>query len=742
MASEGYELATAYVTLLPSLRGAQASIARQLGAVDVSASGRSMGARLSSAMGEGIGTRIADALNPKGIAERLSGVASSAKSAFASVKTQADMAKAAIASVHTPADALRLGLGAVGTAAKGAGGLVVKQMNLAGNATRALVSAAQDAASKMAPIGEAVGKGLLAGAGSAALALGTLGTSAVAEYADFEQNVGGVQKLFGDAADYVVTHARNAYQTAGVDQNTYMEQVTSFSASLIQSLGGDTVAAAEYANRALVDMSDNVNTYGSNMEDVQNAYQGFAKQNYTMLDNLKLGYGGTQEEMQRLISDASQMTDVQAELGVTVDGTSMSFGNIVNAISVMQKSMGIAGTTSREAATTISGSIGMMKAAWTNWQSALAEPDGAVEEYTQDLVESFGAVLDNVIPAVQRVFDGVTAALPVFMEGLSATLAQWMPTILQTATDGLTSIGTAVAAFLPQLAQTLVEWAPSLVESAATVIEALLASFQEQFPTIVETISAALPQIIETLTSFFTESVPVMVDLGLQLFVALIDNLGGAMGTICAALPEIVTSITDTLLAHIGEIIDAGVRLLSSLADNLPAVISALVPKMPEIVSSLVQAFVEHLPDFVTVGAQLLAGIGKGIVGAIPGLISSAISACQGVVSSVLGFFGIHSPSKVFAEIGDYCMQGMGVGFEDGADGARASLLRSSEEVMQGARLGAVKAGFDASRYVGKGVAGGVTYVTYVDGARVNDDEAMRQVTRDFVTEAVRKGGF
>ncbi|MFR8529940.1 MAG: hypothetical protein ACLVDB_01740 [Anaeromassilibacillus sp.] len=227
-------------------------------------------------------------------------------------------------------------------------------------------------------------------AGRSAVA-GTVKQS-VEAYAAYEQNVGGIQKLFGnmgksleeyaamnntttdavasqwakleDAQNTVLENANNAWKTAGMSANDYMQQVTSFSAALITSLGNDTQKAADYADMAMIDMSDNVNTFGSNMQDVQNAYQGFAKQNYTMLDNLKLGYGGTQSEMQRLIADASKLTDVQKELGVTVDGNSMSFSNIVAAIHVMQESMQIGGTTAREAATTIEGSINAMKSAW------------------------------------------------------------------------------------------------------------------------------------------------------------------------------------------------------------------------------------------------------------------------------------------------------------------------------------------------------------------------------------------
>ena len=243
------------------------------------------------------------------------------------------------------------------------------------------------------------------GTGAAAIIKSSLGV-----VANMEQQVGGVETLFKDSANTVIANANKAYKTAGMSANNYMETVTSFSASLLQSLGGDTAKAASYADRAIVDMSDNANKMGTNMRDIQNAYQGFAKQNYTMLDNLKLGYGGTQEEMKRLISDASKMTDVQKELGVTVDASSLSFGNIVNAISVVQKQMGITGTTSKEAATTIEGSVNSAKAAWENFEAGVISANDLVETFwtaTQNIFKNLG----QIIPRLGKTGMDVVSAL-------------------------------------------------------------------------------------------------------------------------------------------------------------------------------------------------------------------------------------------------------------------------------------------------------------------------------------------
>lgn len=259
-------------------------------------------------------------------------------------------------------------------------------------------------------------------------------TESVNAYAEYEQLVGGVNTLFGEeAAKKVVGYAQQAYTSAGLSANEYMNTVTGFSASLIQSLEGDTEAAVEAANRAVTDMSDNANKMGTSMESIQFAYQGFAKQNYTMLDNLKLGYGGTKQEMERLISDAAKMTDVQEELNLTVKDGDLSFANIVNAISVVQSKMGIMGATAQEASTTISGSINSMKAAWTNFLTGLGDPEADVGELSDKLVESVLTVGANLLPVILRVVQGLlTAVAGAIADGLAALFAfltEWLSNV-------------------------------------------------------------------------------------------------------------------------------------------------------------------------------------------------------------------------------------------------------------------------------------------------------------------------
>ena len=284
------------------------------------------------------------------------------------------------------------------------------------------------------------------GTGAAAIIKSSLGV-----VANMEQQVGGVETLFKDSANTVIANANKAYKTAGMSANNYMETVTSFSASLLQSLGGDTAKAASYADRAIVDMSDNANKMGTNMRDIQNAYQGFAKQNYTMLDNLKLGYGGTQEEMKRLISDASKMTDVQKELGVTVDASSLSFGNIVNAISVVQKQMGITGTTSKEAATTIEGSVNSAKAAWENFEAGVISANNLVDTFwtaAKNILNNLGQMIPRLgktgMDVVESLSGKIGDAVPQ-LKGFTDSVGKLADKLQNMSTDELMNLGKTAA---------------------------------------------------------------------------------------------------------------------------------------------------------------------------------------------------------------------------------------------------------------------------------------------------------
>ena len=292
-------------------------------------------------------------------------------------------------------------LAKVSKAGQKVGGVLSKGFKLAGQAALQM--------------GKVIGTGVAAGTA----AMGKLVSSAMSAHASYEQLEGGVKKLFGDdAQNLVMEYARNAYRTAGLSANEYMGTVTSFSASLISSLGKDTVAAAAYADLAITDMADNANTFGTSMEDIQNAYKGFSKQNYTLLDNLKLGYGGTQKEMERLLADASKLSGVKYDIS--------SFSDIIEAIHVIQESQNIAGTTAKEASTTISGSIGSVKAAWANLLSGLADGNQDIDQLVGNLSDSVMTAVDNIVPRLQTMAPRMVQAV----QTLVSTLAPQLPGII------------------------------------------------------------------------------------------------------------------------------------------------------------------------------------------------------------------------------------------------------------------------------------------------------------------------
>lgn len=363
----------------------------------------------------------------------------------------------------------------------------IKQAN---NSIDELGKEAENSSSKVGNLAVAVGKIGVATAITGITAVTTgiigLGKASVDAYANFEQLTGGVETIFGENNLKVLDNAKQAYKTAGVSMNEYMETVTGFSASLIQSLSGDTAKAVDYADRALRDMSDNANKYGSDIKSIQIAYQGFAKQNYTMLDNLKLGYGGTQKEMERLIKDASKLKDVQAELGVTIDENSLSFGNIVDAISVMQASMGIAGTTAKEAETTISGSIGMMNKAWDNLVLSMTTGEG-VEEAFQAWSDAFLQVITNLDPIINTLAEN----LPIVAE----KLGEFLPQIIEPLTPVIQTIVKSIAEICASMTEQLVP----------IILPAVLKLAYEVGKTLVVTIVSWLWDLYNQFANIFSE---------------------------------------------------------------------------------------------------------------------------------------------------------------------------------------------------------------------------------------------
>ena len=320
---------------------------------------------------------------------------------------------------------------------------------------------------------------------AAATAIATVTKSAVANYAEYEQLVGGVETLFKDSAGTVMQYAENAYKTAGLSANEYMDTVTSFSASLLQSLGGDTAAAADMADMAITDMSDNANKMGTDMTSIQNAYQGFAKQNYTMLDNLKLGYGGTKEEMQRLIDDANALNAAQ---GKATDYSIDSFADIVSAIHDVQTEMDITGTTAKEASTTVEGSVNSAKAAWQNWLTALGDSNADIQGKTDELVSAIETAAGNILPVVEQVLSSLGQALATKLpELLSQAVSFVISNLPQIVVLGLQLIVALIQGLdqgFNQLISMMDAWAQeAIVTPVRNKVEEFKTAIQEGFET-------------------------------------------------------------------------------------------------------------------------------------------------------------------------------------------------------------------------------------------------------------------
>lgn len=403
--------------------------------------------------------------------------------------------------------------------------------------------------------------------------------------ADLQQSIGGVETIFKQSANIVNNYARSAYTRAGVSANEYMEQVTSFSASLLQSLGGNTEKAAKYADRAMVDMSDNANKFGTNIGDIQNAYQGFAKSNYTMLDNLKLGYGGTQSEMQRLISDASKMKDVQEELGITVDESSMSFGNVVNAISVMQKSLDISGTTAKEAKTTFSGSLASMKASATDFLASLTGVTNGSGEAVLDVQKS----LENLVNSAITFFAGnlVPMALSIVVTLPTAivnALTTQLPLFTKQGVDMMSNIGSGIQTNLPnlvkQVTDAVVKLSEAFLSSAGEFLKAgsgfaknMLQGLMDSLPTIIDGIF----QILVNIVDFIGQNGDLILNTSVEMMGIILEGIIQSLPNILIGIQNLAYSMCMALLNI--DWIGLGVHIIEMLIDGIFALIET-IPSM------------------------------------------------------------------------------------------------------------------------------------------------------------------
>lgn len=507
----------------------------------------------------------------------------------------------------------------------------------------------------------AVGKFSAAAVAAGATAAAAITKSAVESYADYEQLIGGVETLFKDSAGIVEEYANNAFQTAGLSANDYMETVTGFSASLLQSVGGDTEEAARIADMAITDMADNANKMGTSMESIQNAYQGFAKQNYTMLDNLKLGYGGTKEEMKRLLEDAEKLSGIHYDIS--------NLNDVYSAIHVIQEELDITGTTAKEASTTIQGSASAMKAAWQNMLTGIADENADFDTLIGNLVSSVSTFAENILPRIEVALKGVgkliSGLAPVIVEALPGLLDTILPEFI----NAVMSIVDSIIAVLPELLPTLIDAAvdilmqliEALAENLPTIIEAILEGLNqiiegitENLPTLIEAVVSCFNQIIDVVAQNLPTITQSIVDGLITMVQAIIDNLPQflqafltlvlsfnealiqALPQIIEALPQLIEGIINFIIEAIPMLIDAYIQLMTALVEALPEIIEAISEALPELIDGIIDGILTLLPKIIECGIQLFIALIQNIGDIIAGIAKALPDLINGIVQAIL----------------------------------------------------------------------------------------------------------
>lgn len=508
----------------------------------------------------------------------------------------------------------------------------------------------------------AAGKAVAAGAAAVTGAVVGVGKAALDAYSSYEQLVGGVDTLFKDASGTVQAYAADAYRTAGLSANEYMEQATSFSARLIQGLGGDTAKAAEAANTAITDMSDNVNKMGSSMTDVQNAYQGFAKQNYTMLDNLKLGYGGTQEEMARLINDSGVLGDTMTVTAQNVND--VSFDKIIEAIHVVQDRMGITGTTAREAATTIEGSVSQMTAAWQNWLTGLGRDDADMSALTDQLLEAVGNVATNVAPRVAQIGAAIVQALPTALSGVSAALAPILSQALATAWNVAVGALSSMGVNLPEIDATQVQTAiqgiidafNSIVAVVGPVVAPIFQAIADAVAFCATNLDTLLPVIAGVAAGFVAFNVVSTVLSLLEALAAAFVFVGTPMFAVIAVIGLVVAAIV-ALATNAGGCRDMVVGAFSAIAGFIGSLPGTIGGFLGSVIGTVANWAGQMVSNAVQAGSQFLSNVGN-FISQLPGQVAGFLGS---VISNVANWVGemASNAARAAAEFGSNLINGI-----------------------------------------------------------------------------------
>lgn len=522
--------------------------------------------------------------------------------------------------------------------------------------------------------------------------------------AELQQSIGGIETLFKDNADTVKQYAADAYKTAGLSANDYMQSVTGFSASLLQGLGGDTAKAAEVANMALVDMSDNANKMGSDMGSIQNAYQGFAKQNYTMLDNLKLGYGGTKSEMERLLKDAEKFSGVKYDID--------NLSDVYNAIHVIQGELDITGTTAKEASTTISGSMDSMKSSFQNVLADLALGND-LSASMQGLGDSIAAVAQNIIPVITNIITSVPTLLVALIPQLIPIVISGAQQLVQGLIDGFSQALPAISGISTQIPDGVITaistGLPSILQKGVEVITNVANGILQNLPSLI----SAAGNILGQLLNAFLAGLPGMLDAGVKL----VGNIGTGLlqngPKVLAAIGSVIAQLLSTIVSHLPEILAKGIEIIGKLAAGIIQAIPDVVAAIPKVISGIVKGFTSH--DWGSIGKNLIEGIASGITGAAGRIAEAAKNAAKRAYEAAKEFLGINSPSKLMRdEVGKFIPAGI-------AEGINRNAKVISFDAVANHIVSSAKSTIGAETVPLAYASGG----TYLDYARMGDQ--MRQ---------------
>ena len=562
-----------------------------------------------------------------------------------------------------------------------------------------------------------------------------LGKQAIESYAEYEQLIGGVETLFGESAGIVEEYANNAYKTAGLSANEYMTTVTSFTASLLQSLNGDTKKTAEVADMAITDMADNANKMGTSMESIQNAYQGFAKQNYTMLDNLKLGYGGTKEEMERLLADATALTGIEYDIN--------NLNDVYQAIHVIQGELGITGATAKEASTTIQGSLSAMKSSWQNLLTGIADENADFSTLINNFVDSLLTVVANLLPRIQQVILGagelakglLSSLIPEIVTIIPPLIESTLPILISSVQTAITSILAVLPqltgvleSIIPLLLATIVSMLPELINAGITIILSLVNGIVATLPSLIPAVVEAIITIVQSLIG----NIDQIIDAGIQLIMGLADGLIDAIPILIDAIPTLIDSLVNGIFGNLPKIVEAGIKLIVNLGLGLIKAIPTLVAQIPNIISSIINAFSSYGSSYLEIGKNILKGVWQGISSWADELWKQIKNLGNQIVDWFANVLGIHSPSDVMADrIGKNMALGVGEGFEQTMSGVTERMAS------------AIPTDFDISTKVNAGATGAKSFANMVEAFKqalkevniVLDDE----VAGKFVTDTVEK---